>query len=82
MLNTVCDKYHMVEYHLEQFLRRKWAQNTDYDGFGLGFWSEQQFEAVHHRFSTTWDRFKVGKDHEEYGQRLLTAAMSWDARAT
>ena len=75
-------KYHMVEYHLEQFLRRKWAQNTDYDGFGLGYWSEQQFEAVHHRFSSTWDRFKVGKDHEEYGQRLLTAAMSWDVRAT
>ena len=75
-------KFHMVESHLEQFLRRKWAQNTDYDGFGLGYWSEQQFEAVHHRFTSTWDRFKVGKDHEEYGQRLLTAAMRWDARET
>ena len=75
-------RFHMVESHLEQFLRRKWAQNADYEGFGLGYWSEQQFEAVHHKFSKTWDRFKVGKDHEKYGQRLLTCAMSWDVRAT
>ena len=79
---TFPPKYHMVESHLEQFLRRKWAQNTDYKGFGLGYWSEQQFEAVHAKFSSTWDRFKVGKDHEEFGKRLLDAAMSWDARAT
>ena len=77
---TFPPKYHMVESHLEQFLRRRWAQNPNYEGFGLGYWSEQQFEAVHNLFTTSWDRFKLGKDHEGYGQALLTCVTSYDAK--
>ena len=79
---TYPPKYHLVEDHLKQFLERRWAQNPDYKGFGLGYWSEQQFEAVHNKFTDFWDRYKVGKDHEEFGERLLTCVMSWGARKT
>lgn len=77
---TFPPKYHMVETHLIQFLERRWALNAVYEGYGLGYWSEQQFEAVHNAFSSFWDRTKVGKDHEEYGARLLTSVKSYDAR--
>ena len=79
---TYPPKFHLVEDHLKQFLERRWAQNPDYKGFGLGYWSEQQFEAVHNKFTDFWDRYKVGKDHEEFGERLLTCVMSWGARKT
>ena len=79
---TYPPKYHMVESHLQQFLERRWAQNPDYEGFGLGYWSEQQFEAVHHNFTTSLERFKVGKDHEGYGEALLTCIRSYDAKKT
>ena len=77
---TFPPKFHLVESHLEEFLRRRWSQNPDYEGFGLGYWSEQQFEAVHNLFTTSWDRFKLGKDHEGYGQALLTCVTSYDAK--
>ena len=79
---TYPPKYHMVESHLQQFLERRWSQNPDYESFGLGYWSEQQFEAVHHNFTTSWDRFKVGTDHEGYGEALLTCVTSYDAKKT
>ena len=79
---TFPPKYHLVESHLQEFLERRWAQNPDYKGFGLGYWSEQQFEAVHHNFTDSWDRFKVGKDHEGYGDALLNCIMSYDAKKT
>ena len=77
---TFPPKYHMVEAHLKEFLERRWAQNAAYEGYGLGYWSEQQFEAVHNCFNNSWDRYKVGKDHEDYGKRLLTCVKSYDAR--
>ena len=79
---TYPPKYHLVESHLEQFLRRRWAQNSDYEGYGLGYWSEQQFEAVHKQFTDSWSRFKLGKDHEQYGEALLTCVMSYNAKKT
>ena len=73
-------KFHLVEGHLEQFLRRRWSQDVRYEGFGLGYWSEQPFEALHHKFDEHWERYKVGKMHEEYGHKLLDAVMTWNSR--
>ena len=44
--------------------------------------TEQQFEAVHHNFTTSWDRYKVGKDHKGFGDALLNCIMSYDAKKT
>ena len=73
-------KYHLVEGHLEQFLRRRWSQDSSYEGFGLGYWSEQPFEALHHKFEEHLERYKVGKMHESYGERLLDAVLTWNTR--
>ena len=73
-------KFHLVESHLEQFLRRRWSQDSSYEGFGLGYWSEQPFEALHHKFEEHLERYKVGKMHEEYGNRLLDAVLTWNCR--
>ena len=42
---------------------------------GIGYWSEQAFEAVHANFKVDWDTVKVDLGHKEYMERL-TAAMS------
>lgn len=76
---TFPPKYHLVEGHLQQFLERRWQQDC-YKGFGLGYWSEQPFEAVHHKFDEFWERYKVGRDHEMFGQKLMDAVMSWNSR--
>ena len=76
---TFPPKYHMVEAHLKEFLERRWAQNAAYEGYGLGYWSEQQFEAVHNCFNNSWDRYKVGKDHET---RTTARGSSPASRAT
>ena len=34
---TYPPEYHLVQSHLQEFLEQRWAQNPDYDGFGLGY---------------------------------------------
>ena len=46
---------------------------------GLGHWSEQSFESGHHAWKVHQDRFKVGMDHAEYGQKMLEAALNINA---
>ena len=73
-------KFHLVEGHLVQFLKRRWSLDKSYESFGLGYWSEQPFEALHHKFEEHFDRYKVGRMHEDYGNRLLDAVLSWNSR--
>ena len=73
-------KFHLVEGHLVQFLKRRWSLDNSYEGFGLGYWSEQPFEALHHKFEEHFERYKVGRMHEDYGNRLLDAVLSWNGR--
>ena len=73
-------KYHLVEGHLQQFLERRWSQDESYRGFGCGYWSEQPFEALHDKFDQFWTRYKVGREHEDFGKMLRDAVMSWNSR--
>ena len=73
-------KFHLVEGHLVSFLKRRWSLDNSYVGFGLGYWSEQPFEALHHKFEEHFERYKVGRMHEDYGHRLLDAVLSWNSR--
>ena len=73
-------KFHLVEGHLQQWLERRWSQDKSYEGFGCGYWSEQPFEALHDKFDQFWTRYKVGREHEDFGKTLRDAVMSWNSR--
>ena len=38
---------------------------------GLGHFSEQSFESIHHDIKLLWDQMKVSADHPDYAQKLL-----------
>ena len=54
---SVTPKVHVVFEHVAQFLELKGHKT------GLGAWSEQAMESVHHDMKLEWDRTKVGPDH-------------------
>ena len=63
---SITPKNHIVEHHIVDFLKRKYETN------GLGFWSEQAFEAMHSDMKKEWEKVKItNPDHPEFGERIL-----------
>ena len=50
---TVTPKVYAVMFHIAEFCLMT--------GRGLGLWSEQTRESVHHVFKETWKRYKVNE---------------------
>ena len=70
---SVTPKIHAVMYHIAEF-----CQMT---GRGLGPWSEQAGESVHHDFNETWKRFQVNDiKHHLYGEQLLKAVCMYNGQ--
>ena len=46
---------------------------------GLGYWSEQAFEAVHANFKLSWENVKVDIDHTEYLPKLKNSVTRYNA---
>ena len=60
---SVTSKVHAVIFHIAEF--------CEMTGRGLGPWSEQTGESVHHDFKETWKRYKVNNtDRDIYGKNL------------
>lgn len=62
---------------MKQYLARK--QQKGFTEHGLGFWSEQSFESVHHDFKELWANRKVGREHEDYKDALWKAFLEWNS---
>ena len=62
---SVTPKIHAIFYHVSEFCSSACT--------GLGKFSEQASEAVHHKFSVEWERFKVLDIHPDFPGRLLRA---------
>lgn len=63
---SVTVKMHCLEVHVEQFLDMKG------DGVkGLGFWSEQSYEAVHYHWKTEASRTTLQPGHPNYDENQL-----------
>ena len=70
---SVTPKVHGVMFHVEEYCSAV--------GMGLGPWSEQCSEAIHHDFLTVWKNFKIKKmDHKDYGTNLLKAVRMYNGK--
>ena len=50
------------------------------DVHGLGYWSEQSGESVHHEFKIYWERYKVNDiNAESYPLRLFKAVVEFSS---
>ena len=69
---SVTPKVHAVFYHIEEF--------CEYTGVGLGPYSEQTVEALHHEFNQCWGNFFV-KDYDNpaYPGRFLSAVEAFNS---
>lgn len=68
---SVTPKVHAVFYHVEEF-----CEMTD---MGLGPWSEQTSESLHHEFTKCWEKYMV-KDQKNplYKERLLQSVRMFN----
>ena len=69
---TVTPKIHAVFHHVIEF--------CDMRESGLGPYSEQCTESVHHDFNCVWQHFKVSPSHSDCGTHLLKAVRVYNSR--
>lgn len=69
---SVTSKIHAIFFHIKHF--------CEYYGIGLGFFSEQAFESVHHDFKQTWANFKVNSENDNYGSKLLRCVCVYNSK--
>ena len=58
-------KIHCMFQHVTQFLEMKGLKT------GLGAWSEQAMESVHHNLKLQWERTKVGPNYLKSPQQSI-----------
>lgn len=66
----VTPKVHCVFVHVKEFCQKH--------NVGLGIFSEQAFESVHHEFKIIWNKHKVRPTHSEYKKHLLRAVCEFN----
>ena len=72
---SITPKIHILEIHIVDFLKRKREPH------GLGFWSEQGFEAMHHDMQKEWNTVKnCDLDHPDFPERLLKFVCRYNAK--
>eukprot|EP00090_Calanus_glacialis_P026415 TRINITY_DN41544_c0_g1_i1.p1 TRINITY_DN41544_c0_g1~~TRINITY_DN41544_c0_g1_i1.p1 ORF type:complete len:114 (-),score=20.05 TRINITY_DN41544_c0_g1_i1:59-400(-) len=72
---SVSPKVHILESHIVDF------SEISGEEVGLGFFSEQGFETMHHDFKVLWEKVKTGDiSHEDFAERLLDCVCSYNAK--
>ena len=73
---TITPKVHIIEHHLVDFFSE--IGGLDH---GLGWYSEQGFEAMHYDMMQEWKRVQIcNPDHPDFGRRLLNFVVAYNAR--
>ena len=65
-------KIHCLFQHVPEFLTR-------HPDHGLGFYSEQPFEAVHSAFNKTWPNYKRNMDSPDYPEKFKAAVVAFNS---
>ena len=69
---SVTPKVHAVFHHIIEF--------CEFSGMGLGAFSEQTSEALHHKFNECWGDFYVKDfDNPSYPDRFLSAVKTFNS---
>ena len=69
----VTPKVHAVIFHVPEFCTQK--------SMGLGPWSEQTSESIHHDFKLTWINYLIKDlEHPRYGDNLLRALQMYNSQ--
>ena len=76
---SVTPKVHIVFQHVSEFLDIV-NSGGEKSSFGLGYFSEQAFEAMHSDIKGLWERVKVSSGHPEFGERLKSFIVAYNAR--
>ena len=72
---SITPKIHIIEHHIVDFLKRKEERH------GLGWWSEQAFEAMHHDMKCEWEKVKISDhSHPDFPQRLLDFVIRYNSK--
>ena len=69
---SITPKIHIVKHHIVEIGEKN---------HGLGWYSAQGFEAMHHDMKQEWERVKIcDPDYPDFGKRLLDFVVAYNAR--
>ena len=72
---TITPKIHILQHHIVDFF-----SGRD-NNHGLGWFSEQSFEAMHYDMKVEWNRIKIcDPNHPEFADKLLQFVCAYNAR--
>ena len=74
---TVTPKAHILFQHATEFLE---LVQTEEEKLGLGYFSEQSFESMHHDVKVLWDKVKVTAGHPDFPEKLRDFIAAYNAR--
>ena len=75
---TVTPKIHIVMYHVQEYLELMNAEEEE--DRGLGYMSEQAFEAVHSDMNRMWNQgWKVSPTHKEFADKLKKFVVAYNS---
>ena len=75
-MSQTSKKIHIVQHHLVDFF-----EQMEETGHGLGWYSEQSFEAMHSDMKEVWNKVKISDPyHPDFGKRLLDFVVAYNAR--
>ena len=67
---AVTPKVHCIFFHVYELCSKNQR--------GLGLFSEQASESVHHKFEKTWTKYKVSKGNKDFDHQLLRAVAEFN----
>ena len=74
---TVTPKIHIVMHHVAQYLN---LMESEQENHGLGYLSEQAFEAVHSDMKAAWENgWKVSTTHKEFSAKLRKFVVAYNS---
>lgn len=74
---TITPKIHIIEHHLVDFFNEVGGTEQH----GLGWYSEQGFEAMHYDMMQEWKRVQIcDPGHPDFGKKLLDFIVAYNAR--
>ena len=77
---TVTPKIHIVMFHVQQYLEMMNTElSEDQEYRGLGYMSEQAFEAVHSDMKRQWELRKVGSNHSNFREKLRQFVVAYNS---